>query len=372
MALGTVTVNALNLQQGLPTAVEKYFLFIGIVNDASKQNTVLYLNTDSDLDDQLTPDSNQLKTAIKSARDNAGQNWSCAVVPVATTNTWSNAIDIAVNSQINFEAVVIVRSCQNRSDFQEMQSKANSLLTSHAMRVFILTTTLAIAGAESWSNYTTSLTSLTDNITAENVLVVAGLANAAITLGILAGRLCNSAVSIADTPMRFLTGAIQGFTLPKDTDDIYYNNAHAQALNNARYSVPQLYHGYEGVYWSDGTTLDQDTGDYAVIENLRVVNKTARRIYKKAVTLIGNRAFNASFMGMQWAKNQLASAIHDMTLSTVTNKIPFPSEIQPLKDNAIQIKWQSMNTVIIYLTIRPIECPKDITTNIMLDLSAPV
>ncbi|MBN0084586.1 DUF2586 family protein, partial [Pseudomonas aeruginosa] len=51
MALGSVSVNNLNLGQGPVTAIERYFLFIG---PASKNvGKFLALNTQSDLDVQL-------------------------------------------------------------------------------------------------------------------------------------------------------------------------------------------------------------------------------------------------------------------------------------------------------------------------------
>jgi adenosine/AMP kinase len=376
MPLGKVTVNALNQMQGAPTAVEKLFLYIGENTDAGIQNDVLYLNTDSDLDIELGVAASDLKTVISAARDNAGQNWNAIVVPVASIATWSAAVDIAINNAADFEAVVLVKHVSDDAELTAMQTKANTLLSAHAMRVFFITASLpmVILDAEStWSEYVAALSAITTGVVAPSVVIVPGF-DGIHWLGILAGRLCNDTVSVADTPMRVKTGALVGVgkgDLPVDKDGVIYTNAYAKALNDLRFSVPQLYHGYQGVYWSDGTTLDEVIGDFKVIEYLRVINKAARLVYFKAVTMIGDRAFNDSYSGQAFAKNQLESAIHSMTLAAVVNNIPFPAEIRPLNNSSIVIEWVSLTEVKVWMTIRPYECPKDITVGIMLDLTPP-
>jgi len=47
----------------------------------------------------------------------------------------------------------------------------------------------------------------------------------------------------------------------------------------------------------------------------------------------------------------------------------FPGEITQPKDGDIVINWLSKTAVVAYLTLRPLNCPKDITANIALDLS---
>ena len=47
----------------------------------------------------------------------------------------------------------------------------------------------------------------------------------------------------------------------------------------------------------------------------------------------------------------------------------FPGEIEPPKDGDLVISWPSKYAVEIYLTVRPYNCPKSITANIMLDLT---
>ncbi|MNF11498.1 hypothetical protein D3C80_2127290 [compost metagenome] len=47
----------------------------------------------------------------------------------------------------------------------------------------------------------------------------------------------------------------------------------------------------------------------------------------------------------------------------------FPGEIEAPKDGDLVIVWKSRTQVEVYLKIRPLNCPKDITANIALDLS---
>ncbi|MBF3039644.1 DUF2586 family protein, partial [Pseudomonas aeruginosa] len=80
MALGSVSVNNLNLGQGPVTAIERYFLFIG---PASKNvGKFLALNTQSDLDVQLGIPDADLKRQIAAARANGGPRWACMAAPI--------------------------------------------------------------------------------------------------------------------------------------------------------------------------------------------------------------------------------------------------------------------------------------------------
>ncbi|RMN58142.1 DUF2586 family protein, partial [Pseudomonas syringae] len=84
-------------------------------------------------------------------------------------------------------------------------------------------------------------------------------------LGVLAGRLANASVSVADTPMRVATGAIVGLGAePKDMDGLALTSAVLTQLDAARLSVPQTYPDYPGTYWSDGNLLDTPGSDFQV------------------------------------------------------------------------------------------------------------
>jgi hypothetical protein len=372
MALGKVTVNALNLSQGAFPTVEKYFLFVGVA--PSNVGTLVFLNTDSDLDAALGVASSDLKTQIKAAKANAGQNWACVAAPVVDGTLWAPAVDKAMNEAVKVEAVVVCSPVTAAANITAMQTKALDINTSFGRRVFFMASTIAIdptAGTgQTWSTYITAQTALVTGLKCERVVVVPRIYTD--SLGILAGRLCNYSTSIADTPMRIETGALVGqdiTTLPLDNTGVRYNNAHAKALNDLRFSVPQLYADYPGVYWTDGQTLDAPAGDYQVIENLRVVDKAARAVRIVLISLVGNRRFNSSPIGEAWAIINLMRPLLEMSRSYTFAGIPFPAELQVPKDGDVAIQWITNTQVQVFLKVRPFSIPKDITANIVLDLS---
>lgn len=375
MALGKVTVNALNLNQGPFPTVEKYFLFIGV--GATNVNTLLSLNTDSDLDAELGVADSEIKRVITAARANAGQNWACVAIPVADGALWAPAFDLAMNNNVRIEACVVCTPVLVQADLTAMHTKAEETNAAFGRRLFFIATARGIdptpVSGDSWSTYVTNLTLLTDTLSALRVSVVPLIYPDA--AGIYAGRLCNAATSVADTPMRVATGSIVGqdhSTLPTDNTGIIYNNAHAKALNDQRFSVPQFYPDYEGVHWTDGTLLDVATGDYTVVENLRVVDKAARAVRLVLISMLGNRQFNSSPIGTAWATANLMRPLREMSRSTVFQGIPFPAELKDPQDGDILIVWITRTQVEIFMKARPFEIPKDLTANIVLDLSSPV
>lgn len=374
MALGKITVNALNLAQGEFPTVEKYFLFIG--TGLTNQDTILFLNTDSDLDAELGSAASEIKTQIEAARANAGQNWACAAIPVANGAVWDDAVDLAMNQDVRVEAIVICTPVSAQGDLTAMQTKAEEINTVYGRRVFFIACADEIdptpSTGQTWSQYITALTALTTGLSAYRVLPVPSIFPNAI--GICAGRLCNYKTSVADTPMRVETGPLVGVDqtdLPVDKDGIRYNNAHAKSLNDQRFSVPQLYADYPGVFWSDGQMLDAPAGDYQVVENLRVVDKAARAVRLVLIGLLGNRRFNSTPIGEAWAISKLMRPLFEMSRSYQFQGIPFPGELKEPKDGDIAISWITRTQVEIFMIARPFEIPKDITANIILDLSAP-
>jgi hypothetical protein len=375
VALGEITVNALNLNQGPFPTVEKYFLFIGV--GATNQDTLLFLNSDSNLDTELGAADSEIKRQIKAAKANAGQNWGCCAIPVANGALWAPAVDLAMNNNVKVEAIVICTPVAAQADLTAMHAKAEEINTTYGRRLFFIAAAVAIdptaVTGQTWSAYITALTALTATLSAMRVSVVPYIYNDAV--GIYAGRLCNYQTSVADTPMRVNTGSIIGqdqSTLPVDKDGIIYNNAHAKALNDQRFSVPQFYPDYEGVYWTDGQTLDVTTGDYTVIENLRVVDKAARAVRLVLISLVGDRRFNSTAVGTAWAINKLMRPLFEMSRSYDFQGIPFPAELKSPVDGDIAIQWVTRTQVNIFIKARPFEIPKDLTANIVLDLSAPV
>ncbi|BBL73973.1 DUF2586 domain-containing protein [Methylomagnum ishizawai] len=374
MALGSVSVIAANQQQGEVAAIEKYFLFVGV--GPSHQGELVFLNAQSDLDAELGSASSALKTQVAAAQLNGGQGWACIAAPIASTADWEDAVDLGTGYAKGVEAVAMCFPIAAQADITAYQSKAEAILAASGRRVFFIAPTAAIdpdaEEGQSWGDYIADLGDLTDGVLASRVMLCPLIFPDAV--GILAGRLCRADVSIADSPMRVATGAILGRTLddlPADKDGVVYGNAHALALNNARLTVPQTYADYEGVYWSDGQMLDAEGGDFQVVENLRVVDKAARRVRLILISMVADRRLNSSPESIAWATTRLSAPLREMAKSYVFQGIPFVADIEPPQEGDIAIQWVSRTEVRIYMVVRPFESPKTITAYIVLDLSAP-
>jgi hypothetical protein len=374
VSLGKVTVNALNLAQGAFPTVEKQMLFIG--QGGTNQDTLLFLNTDSDLDVELGAADSEIKRQVVAAKANAGENWVCRAIPLADGSLWDSAVDLAMNADVKVEAIFITTPITAQAELTAMQAKALAINSTYGRRLFFIAAAAAIdptpVSGQDWADYITALTALTSGFEGDRVGIVPYIYDDA--LGIYAGRLCNSQVSIADTPMRVATGSIVGqdqSTLPKDMSDVVYSNAHATGLNDQRFSVPAFYADYPGVYWSDGQMLDAPAGDYQVVENLRVVDKAARAVRLVLISLLGDRRFNSTPVGEAWTISKLTRPLREMSRSTVFQGIPFPAERKAPQEGDIVITWVTRTQVEIFMKARPFEIPKSITANIVLDLSAP-
>ena len=374
MPLPKVSVNALNQEQGAFPTVEKYFIYIG--EGATNQDTILFLNTDSDLEVELGAADSEIKSQIIAAKANAGEGWACVCIPVADGSLWDAAVDLAMGANIDAEAIVICTPITAQADLTAMQTKAVDLQATYGRRLFFIAGAAAIdptaVTGQTWAAYVAALTVFTTGLSAFRVTIVPYLYADAV--GIYAGRLCNSAVSVADSPMRTATGSIVGqdqSTFPVDMAGVTYSNAHATALNDQRYSVPTIYAGYAGVYWSDGEMLDVPAGDFQAIENLRVIDKAARWVRLVMIGMVANRQFNSSPVGTAFGKSKLMRPLRLMSRSTEFNGVTFPADIEPPKDDSIVIAWESKTKVTAFMKAKPFDAPKDLTANIMLDLSAP-
>ncbi|MDF5777767.1 DUF2586 domain-containing protein [Pseudomonas syringae] len=365
MALGKVSVNNLNLGQGAVSEIERYFLFIGPA--AKNVGKLVPLDTQSDLDVQLGVADSDLKTQILAARSNGGDRWACIAAPIAGETTWQQALESATRSY-SFEAVVIVNPVTTQAELSAMHVAANDLSNKLGRRVFVIAATAGIAPQLSWSAYVVEQKTIVDGLAAPRVLPVPQLHGN--NLGVLAGRLANAAVSIADTPMRVATGAVLGLGAePKDMDGIPLSTAVLSQLDAARLSVPQTYPDYPGTYWGDGNMLDTPGSDFQVIENLRVVDKAARRVRALLIRYVGDRTLNSSANSMATTTSKLMAPLRAMAKSTKFAGQVFPGEIEQPKDGDIVLTWTSKTSVVAYLKLRPLNCPKDLTANIALDLS---
>ncbi|VVN03843.1 hypothetical protein PS684_05021 [Pseudomonas fluorescens] len=366
MALGKVSVNNLNLSQGAVTQVENYFLFIGA--GPKSQGQVIALNTDSDLDVMLGIPASELKAQVAAARLNGGDRWACLAIPLAAEQTWQDALTTAVQQHYSFEAAVICAPVTEGGELEDMHEAAIGLSNTFGRRIFVMASSAGIPLNVTWAQYTAAQKAITDGISAPRVMVVPLLHGN--DLGVLAGRLANAAVSIADSPMRVATGAVLGLgDVPKDMEGVPLTSAVRAELDKSRFSVSQTYPDYEGVYWGDGNMLDTPGSDFLVIEYLRIVDKAARRIRPLLIRRVGDRRLNSSAFSMASNKTYLMAPLRAMAKSTTFAGQVFPGEIETPADDAIVLVWTSKTAVEAYISVRPLNCPKDLTANIALDLS---
>jgi hypothetical protein len=366
MAQGQVSVNNLNLGQGPVTEIERYFLFIGPA--AKNVGKLLALNTQSDLDTELGVPSSDLKTQITAARLNGGSRWACMAVPLAADGDWKEALDMAQGADISVEAVIITKPVTGSPDVQAMNNAAVNLNNRYGRRVFVMAASAGITPASDWALYRIEQSQITREVAAPRVLVVPQLHGN--NLGVLAGRLANAEVSIADSPMRVATGALVGLgPTPVDKDGIPLPSSTLSELDKVRLSVPQSYPDYPGMFWGDANMLDAPGSDYTVVENLRIVDKAARRVRILLIQMVADRKVNSTPNSMAATKLTLMRPLREMSRSANFAGKQFPGDIQPPRDGDITLLWKNRTTIEAYLLIRPYNCPKDLTANIALDLS---
>ncbi|WP_049057938.1 DUF2586 domain-containing protein [Klebsiella aerogenes] len=384
MTWPNVTINQLNQRQGKINEVERTVLFVG--NAATGDGDLVALNSQSDIDTALTDASEALREVVRAAKVNAGQNWQAYALLVAAGNsaaTWPSAIE-SVQDLISVEGVVAVTqladASEGRTTIEAFSALRETLVSKLGRWVwFVLTAsgplTIPGSGAKpgvTWADYLKFQSALAKDIAAHAVQLVPSLwGNEA---GVLAGRLCNRRVTIADSPARVKTGAIVGLgiessDLPVDSAGIELDLAQLRAMHDLRYSVPMWYPDYEGIYWADGLTLDVKGGDYPVIEYLRIVDKAARRVRIQAIAKIGDRSLNSTPASIASHKTYFSKTLREMSRSTQINGVTFPGEVKPPQEGDVEITWTDTETVQIYLVVRPYESPKSITVSIMLDSS---
>lgn len=366
MSLGTVQINNLNLGQGDITAVERHFLFIGRAGIADEESQLYSVGAQTDLE-KVFADS-PLREQLIAAQLNAGQNWTAAVYPLADGESIFSAIDRA-NEVQSFETIVL---CDEQTTDVQISTTHDALVSLKATLGRFVSALIAVPGidvaTQTWAQYEAASVALQSGIAADLVVLVPQLHGN--NVGVLAGRLCDRSVSIADSPMRVATGSVLGLGLaPIDSANEPLSLATLTTLSTARFSVPQWYSDFQGVYWGDAQTLDAVGGDYQYLEHLRSVHKASRQVRVLAIRRVGNRALNSTPNSIELNKSYFMKPLREMSKSSTILGTPFPGEIKPPVEGDIDIVWTSNKAVTLYLVVRPYNSPKEITVNILLDLS---
>lgn len=363
-----VQVNQLNQLQGETKEVERTVLFIG--TGKTNIGKTVSVNTQTDFDDVLGSDDSTLKSIVMAAMANAGQNWSGYIHVIADDAEPLAFVDAVIASQAVASTEGYVLTIPATKDIIDAANTLReNLIAKYGRWVWSI---LAVDGAqdgETWPDYVARVTTLQKGIAAKSVQLVPKLWGK--EPGVLAGRLCNRAVTIADTPARVKTGALidMGAHLPVDGTDKEIDLATLQALEKNRISVPMWYPDYDGLYWADGRTLDVEGGDFQAVENLRIVDKVARNVRIRAIAKIGDRSLNSTPNSIETHKAYFARIMREMSKSSEINGITFPGECRPPQNGDIVITWKTKTLVAVYFLVRTYECPKGIEASVVLDLS---
>lgn len=377
MTWPNVNVSQLNRFNGTTKDVERVVLFVGY----GKTNTgkTQPLNTDSDLDKALGDEDSLLKAIVSAAANNAGQNWFAYVHVLSEPDTeaegytpdedWMNAVKQA-QSVASTEGVLLAFDTANKATINRATELRTTLQANFGRFVWFA---LAVGGpeeGEAWADYVLRVTDLQKGIASPGVQLVPRLWGN--EPGVLVGRLCNRSVTIADSPARVATGAVTALgsdTLPVDGTGAEIDLSVLQSLEVSRFSVPMWYHDFDGIYWSDGRTLDVEGGDYQTIENVRIVDKASRWVRLRAIPKIADRSLNSTPGSIAAHQTYFGKPLREMAIATEINGVPFPGEVKPPKDGDITIAWASSTKVQIFIVVRPYESAKEIGVSIELDTS---
>ena len=366
MATPKVSTNTLNQGQGGAPEIERKVLFIG-VGTGTQLQTINFITGDSDLDALFGEADSELKSNITAAIVEAGSGFNGAAIEVANFAEWPAALAIAMQT-FSPEMVAVCTPISAAADLTAAQVQAQLQITTHERLVSILMTSPGILALQSWSEYVTTQTALTDGVAGNRVVCVPNLHGN--NVGACVGRLANRSVSIADSIMRTQTGPVVALgTAPVDKDGLPLDLATLAALHAQRLTVPFWFTDIDGVFWTDCLTMDVTGGDYQVLENRRVIDKAARAIRILSVQQIANRQFNSTPTAEIFYTSYFASPLREMAQTQVVGGKEFPGDIKKLKKDAVSIHWVSKTQVKIYYTAQPYNSPKEITNNLMLDLS---
>ena len=386
--LGTVTVSSKNGYQNTPNEIERRFVFIGRTSVVSLLNTITHIDARTDIaaifegeksnanpatkasgkqnNASLNMVDAQFRDILMAAQLNGKSNWSASIGGLRAIDTWDSVLD-AANEILSYEAVVLVDPITTKEELEAVSAQIARIESKQARYMFAMTRIAPIA-AQSWSEYEAVLTAIVTGINAPRVMCIPTLFSN--DIGILAGRLCDRSVTIADSPMRVKTGALLGLGRTSvDKDKQPLSHALLAALDAKRFSVPQTYPGEHGWYWADGNTLDIETGDFKVIEHLRIVLKACRNVYSIALPTIADRSLNSSPTSIARNKALYMKPLLQMSTPVNINNVSFPGEIAPPQDSAVDINWVTDKKTEIYLSLRPIGSQKDINIGVGIDLS---
>ncbi|ELQ6036976.1 DUF2586 family protein [Cronobacter sakazakii] len=370
MTWPSVDVNQVNQLQGETSEVERVVLFTG----TAKTNTgkTLAVTAQTDFDALLGAADSPLKRDLKAAQANAGQNWWAFVHPLAEDggeDAWVNAV-LAAQVSCSVEGVVLSDDVSDKAVINQAATLRSTLIAKYGRWVWFVLAVQGMQDSEGQADYLKRLSELQAGIAEKAVQLVPRLWGN--EPGVLAGRLCNRAVTVADSPARTKTGALLSLgsdEMPVDGTGAVLELATLRALEAQRYSVPMWYPDYDGIYWADGRTLDVEGGDYQSIETLRIADKAARRVRLLAIGKIADRSLNSTPGSIAAHQSLFAKPLREMSKAAEINGVTFPGEVKPPQDGDVSIVWKTKKQVEIYIVVRTYEVPLQISISLVLDQS---
>lgn len=371
MTWPTVTVNQVNQLLGETTEVERTLLFIG--SGTVNVGKTLAVNAQSDFDELLGADDSPLKSDVMAAQANAGQNWWAFIHVLddeeAQESAWVDAV-MAAQLVCSVEGVVLCDDIVAKTQINQAVTLRANLIAKYGRWVWFILAVQGMQEDESQADYLARLATIQDGVAEKAVQLVPRIWGN--EPGVLAGRLCSRAVTIADSPARVKTGALVSLgsdELPLDGVGRTVEVATLQALEAKRFSVPMWYPDYAGFYWSDGRTLDVEGGDYQTIETVRIVDKAARRVRLLAIAKIADRSLNSTPGSIAAHQTYFSKPLREMSTAANINGVSFPGEVKPPQDGDVSIVWKTTKAVDIYIVVRIYETPLTITISLLLDAS---
>lgn len=362
MAQGKVSVAAIQTGSGATKQVERSVLFLG---QAPENNgSILPINAQSDFDDLFGAADSPLKTQVKAWQRNGDDLVSGYAIPHGVGDDVMALIDQAMDQDVSPEIIVICTPVTGKAEIESYQAKALEILSSLARRVRFLIAAPGLTELQNWSDLVTALQPITDGVVAPQTAVVPLLFGD--ELGAVTGRLCKSAVTIADSPMRVLTGAMSLMPHPEDAEGKPLTNSTTAALDALRFSCTQFYPDFDGTYFGDVNMLDAEGGDFQQIETGRIVDKAARDVRIIAIQNIKNR-LNNSASGIEFGKRIMGKLLREMARSINIGADKFPGLIDTPKDDSISLTFMNATTLQVVLKVKPIDSPNTIIVGIMLD-----
>ncbi len=369
MSQGEVNVTALQTGSGGTKEVERSVLFIGVGTKNLRQ--IVAINAQSDFDDLIGTGDSELKTQLKAWARNGDDLVSGWAIPIEAADNIHELIIKAMDLDVSPEIIVICKPVTGKADVEAYQAKALELLSGYARRVRFL---VAVPGCDpiadvgqTWAEHLAAISPLQDGVKAERVALVPLLFGD--ELGGVAGRLCKSSVTIADSPMRVQTGSMSLLPSPIDKNGSPLTNAVTKALDAIRFSCTQFYPDFDGIYFGDVNMLDAEGGDFQKIEDGRIADKAARKVRILAIYQVKNRRLNNSSSGIAFGKRILSKPLRDMAKSINIGADKFPGEIKEPTEDAIGLTWLTSEKLQVIMKVSPIDSASTILVGIILDKS---